>query len=220
MKILATDEQSLARWQRLRPTPKQMLRMGTNKKTFHCVRFGQLEAWGNGFFLLVGNSPDVPMEDMTQRMQRFSDWSDMKDRLLTPGACPVEPLLYLEADRYSVQERRLLVMEMRSPTDSDVIMEHLTVNATMALFIERECRARFPEDWILGWRGNLSAEARIHGCAKVHPKPLTYCVRGPGAGYTAAGVLMPRTWGSQLVSKDGSVALQYDVTRRVCYRDA
>jgi len=214
MTALTIDERSLKVWQRLRPTHKQILSLGTNPKQFMHVRMGQLEAWGNGFMLLVGNSPDVPWADVNER----TDWTDMR-RLLKPGSCPMDPLLYVEADGYSTRDRSLLIMAMLSPTDG-AVLEHLTVNARMALFIERECRARFPEDWILGWRGNLSAEAHIHGCAQVHPRPLTYCVRGPAEdGWIGAGVLMPRTAGF-VRARDGSQAVRYDNETRTYHREA
>jgi len=205
---LTEDLDSLARWRRLRPSHKQMLRLGTNKERFLEARIGQIEAWSNGFMLLVGDPPDTALADVSERM----DWSDMR-RLLKPGVCPVEPLLYLEANGYSPQDRSLLIMAMLSPTDG-VLMEHLTVNARMVLFIERECRARFPEEWVFGWPGNLSAEARMSGRAKVHPRPLSYCARAPGGEWEVAGVLMPRTAGA-VTARDGSLAIRYRPERRV-----
>ncbi|TEU12798.1 MAG: hypothetical protein E3J25_06680 [Anaerolineales bacterium] len=202
---------SLARWRKLRPSHKQMLGLGIQRgpdlrgKDFLHVRIGQLEVWGNAFMLLVGNPPDMSL-------RAIADWSDMQ-RLLEPGACLVKPLVYLEANGYSPQDRSLLIMAMMSPTDG-ALMEHLTVNARMALFIDRECRARFPEGWAFGWRGNLSAEARMSVGAKVHPRPLTYGVRNPDGQRTASAVLMPRTAGT-VTARDGSLAVRYHTERRV-----
>ncbi len=212
---LKRDPDSLARWRRLRPSHKQMLRLGTTTYDgFMHVRLGQLEAWSNGFMLLKGNPPDAPLVDMSERM----GWSDMR-RLLEPGACPVEPLLYLEANGYSLQDRSLLIMAMLSPMDG-ALMEHLTVNARMALFIEHECRPPFPDGWAFGWRGNLSAEANMRlpaVCAKILPRPLSYCARDPDGEWTVAAALMPRTAGT-VTARDGSLAIRYQPERRVYCR--
>jgi len=218
---ISADPESLTRWRRLRPTAKTMLRMGATGKHLHTLRVGDLEVWGNAFMLLLGNPPDLPLRDRSDEMSfRFG----MKSLLASPGACPVEPLLYLELGDW--RDDSLLIMGLSAPmttfTDGS-LLEHLTVNARMALFIEREVQARYGEDWIYTWRGNLSAESQSGSlpamCAKIHPKPLTYCVRKPDGDAIVAGVLMPRTTGAgmsgHLSDKDSGLVLRYDVERRL-----